>query len=283
MDGDAVSAEGLFLLPGLIDCHIHLFCRSEDGDPGALAGYPDPDQHAYAAAAARRTVLAGVTSARDLGGWNYLEMDIRNEVEAGRLLGPRLFLAGRLLSMPTEGNRYYPGMYRVASGPDEVRAAAREQLEQGADQIKVMATGAILSPEAEDARAAQFTPDELRAAVEEAEAAGHPVAAHAHARDGMENATRAGASSIEHGTFADELVLRLMAERGTYLVPTLSARAPAGGLEGVPDHIFRRLADTERPTSRRCGRPAALGCASPWAPTPAPPGTATGRTRTRPC
>jgi imidazolonepropionase-like amidohydrolase len=245
-DGGTVDADGLFLLPGLIDAHIHLVCRSEDADPAGLAEYPDPEHRAYAEAAARRTVLAGITSARDLGGWNYVEMDVRDEVEAGRILGPRLFLSGRLLSMPTGAVRYFPGMYEVASGPEAVRTAAREQLGRGADQIKVMATGAILSPEEEDAGATQFTPEELRAAVEEAEAVGAPVAAHAHARDGMENATLAGVSSVEHGTFADESVLRLMAERGTFLVPTLSARAPSGGLDGVPDHIWQRLVNTER-------------------------------------
>jgi imidazolonepropionase-like amidohydrolase len=181
-----------------------------------------------------------------LGGWNYLEMGLREEIEAGRLLGPRLFLAGRLLSMPTGAVEYFPGMYEVASGPEEVRTAARQQLDRGADHIKVMATGAILSPEEEDAGATQFTPEELRAAVEAADMAGAPVAAHAHARDGMENATLAGVSSVEHGTFADESVLRLMAERDTFLVPTLSARAPPGGLEGVPEHIWRRLVNTER-------------------------------------
>lgn len=244
--GDDVDAEGLFLLPGLIDCHIHLFCRSEDGDPADLPRYPEANHRAYAVEAAAKTVRGGVTSARDLGGWNHLEMGIREDVEAGRIPGPRLFLAGKLLSMPTAAVGYYPGMYRVAQGSEEVRAAAAEQLDRGADHIKVMATGAILSPEEEDARATQFTPEELRAAVETAEAAGKPVAAHAHARDGIENAARAGVSSIEHGTFADESVLRLLAELGTVLVPTLSARAPADGLEGVPDHIWRRLVETER-------------------------------------
>jgi len=264
-DRDSVDAGGLFLLPGLIDCHIHLFCRSEDGDPADLPRYPEENHRAYAVDAAAKTVRGGVTSARDLGGWNHLEMGIREDVEAGRIPGPRLFLAGKLLSMPTEAVEYYPGMYRVAQGPDAVRAAAEEQLGHGADHIKVMATGAILSPEQEDARATQFTPEELRAAVETAEAAGKPVAAHAHARDGLENAARAGVSSIEHGTFADESVLRLMAELGTFLVPTLSARAPANGLEGVPEHIWRRLVETERThidamrTAHRVGVRIAMG------------------------
>src|SRR5438093_1581849 len=112
----------------------------------------------------------------------------RPYLERGEALGPRMFLAGRLLSMPTPATAYYPSMYEVANGPEEVRAAALRQIQRGADVIKVMATGAMLSPEDEDAGATQFTREELRAAVQTAESRGLPVAAHAHARDGIDNA-----------------------------------------------------------------------------------------------
>src|SRR5437870_2703313 len=151
-----VDATGLFLLPGLIDCHVHLAMRGEDADPSASASRSDDDVARYAAVAAERTLLAGVTSVRDVGGWNYLEMALRTDIEAGRLAGPRLLLAGRLLSRPTPAVGYYPGMYEVAKGAAEVRAAVRRQLDRGADLIKVMATGAMLSPEGEDARQVQF-------------------------------------------------------------------------------------------------------------------------------
>jgi imidazolonepropionase-like amidohydrolase len=249
-EGEVVDASGLFLLPGLIDCHVHLTIRAEDADPAATARHADVDVAAYAADAAKRTVLGGITSVRDVGGWNYLEMTLRHEIEAGRRPGPRLFLAGRLLSMPTPAVAYYPGMYEVASGPAEVRAAVAKQLERGADVIKVMATGAMLSPEDEDAGAVQFGPDELRAAVEATGERGGRVAAHAHARDGMENAALAGVASIEHGTFADASVLRLMAERGTFLVPTMAASlSPLRDPEilgAMPSHVRNRFLSTRQ-------------------------------------
>src|SRR5207344_916978 len=145
----------------------------------------------------------GVTTARDVGGWNYVEMAVRDAIRDGLAVGPRLSLAGRLLSITTATVGYYPGMYEVADGVDEVRRAVRRQLAHGADVIKVMATGAMLSSETEDARAIQYALDELRAAVEVAHANFTPVAAHAHARDGIVNAVTAGVDSIEHCTFAD--------------------------------------------------------------------------------
>jgi imidazolonepropionase-like amidohydrolase len=220
---DRLDVSGQYLLPGLIDCHVHLVMRGEDADPSVNARRSDEEIAASGADAAERTLLGGITTVRDVGGWNYLEMSLRREIEDGRRRGPRLFLAGRLLSLPTPAVEYYPGMYEVASGLRGVGAAARRQLARGADLIKVMATGSILSPQEEDAEAVQFSPSELRAAVEAAAEAGAVVAAHAHARDGIENATRAGVASIEHGTFADDSVLELMAASGTFLVPTMAA------------------------------------------------------------
>jgi len=246
---EVVDATDSHLLPGLIDCHVHLVARSEEADPSLNASRNDGEIARYAEGAAERTLLAGVTTVRDVGGWNYVEMDLRTRIEGGHPPGPRTFLAGRLLSVPTPADRYYPGMYEVVQGSDEVRAAVKQQIDRGADLIKVMATGAMLSPEDEDAREAQFTPDELRVLVETAEGKGVHVAAHAHAREGIQNAVRAGVSSIEHGTFADESLLREMAERGTFLVPTLcaspSAERDAALLEAMPPHIRDRLERTQ--------------------------------------
>jgi imidazolonepropionase-like amidohydrolase len=241
-----IDATGLFLLPGLIDCHVHLAMRGEDADPAAVAVRPDREIAVHAADAAVRTVRGGITTVRDVGGWNHLELALRDDIDRGAREGPRLVLAGRLLSAPTPAARYYPGMYEVVRGPAEVRAAVRAQLDAGADMIKVMATGAMLSPEDEDARETQLTMEELAAAVEAAAQVGTPVAAHAHALEGIRNAVEAGAASIEHGTFADEAVLRLMAERGTVLVPTLSASPSPGDptLEAMPPHISQRFEET---------------------------------------
>jgi imidazolonepropionase-like amidohydrolase len=268
--GDAVvDADGVYLLPGLIDCHVHLTVDSTDADPSAGASKPDHVVASFASQAAERTLRAGVTSVRDLGGSNYVEMSLREAVERGDAVGPRMFLAGRLLSMPTPATAYYPEMYDVASGTVEVRAAALRQIERGADVIKVMATGAMLSPEDEDAGATQFSQEELRAAVEAAESHGVPVAAHAHARDGIENAIEAGASSIEHCTFADASVLHSMADRGICLVPTSSAFATSllddEMIKAMPAHIYARFVDHEEAhremvrQAYRLGVPIAMG------------------------
>jgi imidazolonepropionase-like amidohydrolase len=246
-DDGVIDASGLWLLPGLIDCHVHLTLPTDAGDPAASANRTDAAITLYAAGAAARTLLAGITTVRDVGGWNYVEMAVRDAVVAGSIPGPRMFLAGRLLSITTSTVEYYPGMYELADGADAVRAAARRQLAKGADLIKVMATGAMLSSETEDSRAIQFTLEELRAAVEIAHDNHKHVAAHCHALRGIENAVEAGVDSIEHCTFADDAVLRKMAAAGTSLVPTLCAgellfRDPAA-VASMPPHLLTRMAE----------------------------------------
>lgn len=247
LDDEVVDATGLWLLPGLIDCHVHLTQPTDQADPAAAAGRADAEVALDTATAAERTLLAGITTARDVGGWNYVEMAVRSAIRAGTIRGPRLFLAGRLLSITTATVAYYPGMYEVADGADSVRAAARRQLARGADLIKVLATGAMLSSENEDSRAIQFTLDELRAAVEIAHDNHKHVAAHAHGLRGIENAVAAGVDSIEHGTFADDNVLRQMAEVGTVLVPTLCTGILLGRdaavLDAMPSHLHDRMAN----------------------------------------
>jgi imidazolonepropionase-like amidohydrolase len=244
-DDEVVDMSGRWLLPGLIDCHVHLTQPTDAGDPAKASARSDAAVALHTAAAAGRTLLGGVTTVRDVGGWNYVEMDVRDAIRAGSLRGPRMFLAGKLLSITTATVGYYPGMYDVADGADAVRAAARRQLAHGADLIKVMATGALLSSETEDATAIQFTLDELRAAVEIARDNHKHVAAHCHALAGIENAVEAGVDSIEHCTFADDAVLRTMAARGTALVPTICAGAllfrDADVVGAMPDHLRVRM------------------------------------------
>ena len=244
-DDEVIDATGMWLLPGLIDCHVHLTQPTDAGDPAKAAARSDAEVALYTAAAAARTVQAGITTVRDVGGWNYVEMDVRAAVQAGTIPGPRMFLAGKLLSITTSTVRYYHGMYDIADGADAVRAAARRQLGHGADLIKVMATGAMLSSETEDSRSIQFTLEELRAAVEIAHDNYKHVAAHCHALQGIENAVEAGVDSIEHCTFADDAVLRRMVERGTSLVPTICAsellfRDP-DVLNSMPEFLRQRM------------------------------------------
>ena len=244
-DDTVVDLAGRWLLPGLIDCHVHLTQPTDQPDPAAAAGRSDAAVALFTAVAARRTLDAGVTSARDVGGWNYVEMAVRDAIEARSIPGPRLFLAGRLLSITTETVHYYPGMYEVADGADAVRRAVRRQLAHGADVIKVMATGAMLSSETEDARAIQFTLDELRAAVEVAHDNFRPVAAHAHARQGIVNAVDAGVDSIEHCTFADDDALQRIAHAGTFVVPTICAGEllfrEQAIVDAMPAHLRQRM------------------------------------------
>jgi imidazolonepropionase-like amidohydrolase len=212
---------GQYLLPGLIDLHVHL----------AMGGEADSRLQGDSAwttllmlAHARNSLAAGVTTVRDVGGRFGLEFVARRAVEAGLYVGPRMALSGKLLSITSAGTDYYDGMYREADGPEEVRQATREQIKAGADWIKVLATGAVLTP-GESPGAVQFGPDELAMAIMEATKAGRPVAAHAHGIEGIRNAVAAGVRTIEHGTYLhrDPHVMETMAERGIYLVPTLKA------------------------------------------------------------
>ena len=266
----SLDCGGAFLLPGFIDCHVHLCIPSEHANPdNPWRGKPEGLVAIYAAEAARRTLGAGITTARDVGGWNYHEIAVRQAIRAGLIPGPRLFCAGRLLSITTSTASYYPGMYEVADGPEAVRAAARRQLAQGADLIKVMATGALTSTEYENARAIQYTLEELEAAVAVARDNFTHVAAHAHALQGIENATRAGCRSVEHGSYGDEQVYRLMAEAGTFLVPTLcvvsAMLADDEVRDAVPEHIRRRYIESDRTRidntalAHECGVAIAMG------------------------
>ncbi len=249
-DDTVVDVAGAYLFPGFIDCHVHLCMPTEDGNPdnpwmGKLPG----ETAIYAAQAAERTLLGGVTTARDVGGWDYHEIAVRNLINRGKLKGPRLFCAGKLLSITTSTTAYYPGMYDTANGVDEVRAMARKQLAMGADLIKIMGTGALTSTEYEDARAIQFQLDEVKAAVAIAEENYKHCAAHAHACEGIRIAALAGCRSVEHGSFGDEDTYALMAEKGTFLVPTVCVHSALTNdqtaFDNLLPHIRQRYIDCE--------------------------------------
>ena len=246
--GDAVvDLDGCWLLPGLIDCHVHLTQPTDAPDPAAAATRSDAAVALFAAAAAQRTLAAGVTTVRDVGGWNYVEMAVREAIDAGQI-------PGRGCSWPAGCSRSRPprsattrGCTRSPTASTRCGGRCAASSPSGADLIKVMATGAMLSSETEDARAIQYTLDELRAAVEVAHDNFKPVAAHAHAREGIVNAVEAGVDSIEHCTFADDDALRRIARAGTFVVPTICAGEllfrDAAIVDAMPEHLRRRMVE----------------------------------------
>jgi imidazolonepropionase-like amidohydrolase len=232
-DAHKVPLAGRTLLPGFIDCHVHL-CLDGSADPVTLLmGEPLPLTTLKVAQFARQTLMAGVTSVRDLGGKDGIDLIIRDAIRSGLIPGPRMLASGRLICM-TGGHGWQMG--READGPDEVMKAAREQIKAGADVVKFMATGGVMTPGVEPG-SEQFTEEELRAGIQEAHKVGRKTATHAMGTQGILNALRAGIDSIEHGVFLDEETISLMVNRDVPLVPTISAlyHIESKGVEaGIP-------------------------------------------------
>jgi imidazolonepropionase-like amidohydrolase len=218
------------VLPGLIDCHTHLGARADRYDE--IYNFKDtPFQSAFAATVnARKTLEAGFTSVRDVGSLPFLAVDLRNSINEGLIPGPRIVASGPGISI-TGGhgdlNNFSPQTrvsmfpeerdFQLADGVDQVRHVVRAQLKYGVDVIKILATGGVLS-KGDSPGAPQFTPEELKAAAEEAHMAGRKIAAHAHGTQGIKNAILAGIDSIEHASLIDDEGIRLAKEHGVYLV-----------------------------------------------------------------
>ncbi len=214
-----LDLNGAYVLPGLIDAHVHL---SGSGEADSQFYAPTGQMALKILSNAQKNLAAGITTVRDLGGWSELEFDVRRSIQRGDFAGPRMCLAGRFISITEAGADYYTGMYRVADGVDEVRKAVREQVKHGADVIKMGVTGAVLV-ESGVPGITHFNEDEIQALVDEAKKFGKPVAMHAHGIDGIRKAIDAGVTTLEHGTYLyqDPDVIWLMAQRGVFLVPTL--------------------------------------------------------------
>jgi len=218
-DGKVIDADGMYIIPGLIDAHIHLDLHGM-ADTYQENLVEDKIRTLRAAAEMENTLRAGFTTVRSLGSANGIDFAVKAGIEAGYTKGPRIITAGKIICMTCAGTDYFAGMYRIADGTDECRKAAREQLRDGADCLKVMATGAVMNPGGVPG-AAQLNVEEMRAVVEEGAKLGRHTAAHAHGSQGVVNAVKAGCRTIEHGTMADEAAITAMAEAGAYLVPTM--------------------------------------------------------------
>ncbi len=218
-DAHKIPLDGRTLLPGFIDCHVHL-CLDGSPDPMS-AGLAEPMTICALRAAdfARQTVMAGVTSVRDMGGKDGIDIGLKQAIESGLVPGPRMLVSGRLICM-TGGHGWQMG--QEVDGPDEVRKAARDQIKAGADIVKLMATGGVMTPAVEPG-SEQLTEDELRAGIQEAHKAGKKTATHAMGTQGILNALRAGIDSIEHGVYLNEEAISLMVKGNIPLIPTLSA------------------------------------------------------------
>ena len=232
------------LLPGLIDLHTHLTDKAGVHWEEALVTTTPGQAALWGAVNARTTLLAGFTTCRDMGPtWPYVDVDLRRVIEEGGLPGPRLLVSGNYVSSTGGAGdaRQFsiyvdvPIVRNLADGPEEVTKAVRTNLKNGADFIKILATGAVLSKGIPPG-SQQYSDAEIQAAVTEARRWGRPVAAHAHGADGIKAAIRAGVRTIDHGSMLDdEAIAMLKGSTATYYVPTLYTSDVIGTSAHVPE------------------------------------------------
>jgi imidazolonepropionase-like amidohydrolase len=232
MDEKFIDLSKKTVLPGLIDMHVHL--EGETSKDQAIQRFTlnDADVAFRSTVFAKRTLMAGFTTVRDLGG-SGVNTSLRNAINNGSVVGPRIFSAGKSIATtgghadPTNGYRKElmgdPGPKEgVINSPEEARQAVRQRYKDGSDLIKITATGGVLSI-AKDGSGPQFTDEELKAIIETAKDYGMHTAAHAHGAEGMKRAVLAGITTIEHGTKMTPEIMDLMKQKGTFYVPTISA------------------------------------------------------------
>jgi imidazolonepropionase-like amidohydrolase len=244
--GRVVDLRQAFVLPGLIDSHVHLTSQQNPNGRLEEVTLSDADQAMAGARYARRTLMAGFTTVADLGATNEAIFALRNAVRQGDVPGPRILASGSSVSI--HGGHGDVNGYRedvmhllssesICSGPEDCMRAVRTQVRAGADIIKITATGGVLSNTAAGL-AQQFSDPELSAIVDSAHRMGRQVTAHAHGVDGINAFLRAGGDSIEHGTYLDDNSIRLFKQRGAWLVPTLLAGDFVARVASGPDNFF---------------------------------------------
>nr|WP_303705872.1 amidohydrolase family protein [Brevundimonas naejangsanensis] len=245
-EGNVVDLRAAFVLPGLIDSHVHLGSEQSPTSRLDRLTMSNADQAMVGARHARRTLNAGFTTVADLGGANESIFALRDAVRRGDVVGPRIIAAGSSVSVHGghgDANGYREDILHVlsnesvCSGAEDCRRAVRTQVRAGADIIKITATGGVLSNTAAGLNQ-QFTQDELASIVEVAHRMGRQVTAHAHGADGINAFLKAGGDSIEHGTYLDDESMRLFKANGAWLVPTLLAGDFVARVASGPDNFF---------------------------------------------
>jgi imidazolonepropionase-like amidohydrolase len=244
------------VLPGLIDCHDHIMGTPGDGGDTQMLQESDADQVLHGVKHAKITLEAGFTTIRNVGSGSFGDLSLKRFINRGEIVGPRIYGAGPGIGMTgghADINGFRPdlplrGYAQIVDGVDDIRKAIRRQVKYGADLIKMTASGGVLSS-GDSVHHQQFSEEELRAAVEEADRLGRKVAAHAHAARAIVTASRAGVASIEHGSFVDEEGIRVMKEKGTYMVPTLYTLdfiINEGRQNGVPQYAIDKAIEVSK-------------------------------------
>ncbi|WP_125257728.1 metal-dependent hydrolase family protein [Brevundimonas fluminis] len=245
-EGEIIDLRDAFVLPGLIDSHVHLTSEQNPDARLQAVTWDASDRAMVGAGNARRTLLAGFTTVADLGAPNDAIFALRDGVARGDVIGPRILASGSSVSVHGghgDANGYREDVLHVlssesvCSGPDDCMRAVRTQVRAGADVIKITSTGGVLSNTAAGL-GQQFTDAELAAIVEVAHRMGRKVTAHAHGADGVNAFLRAGGDSIEHGTYLDDESIRLFRQNGAWLVPTLMAGDYVARVASGPDNFF---------------------------------------------
>jgi len=263
-DGDVViDLKNATLLPGLMDMHVHITQEQSPGSYAERLTLNEADFALNGVVYAERTLMAGFTTVRNLGDTHNETVALRNAINNDKIVGPRIYTAAKSLAStgghadPTNGRNKYlmgnPGPREgVVNGIADARQAVRQRYKDGADLIKITATGGVLSL-AKNGQNPQFMMDELEAIVNTAKDYGMTVAVHAHGQEGMERAIKAGVDSIEHGTYMSPGTMELMKQHGTWYVPTITAGnwvAEKSAIQGFFPEVVRPKAAAIGPLIR---------------------------------